>query len=98
MKRIVLGWRTPPTDAPFRPLEALSWNLGSNNLVAAQSTCRKAEAEECTYVGEGEGLGTSFSTIAEALAFAEYEGDTVVNREAAIEEQARRRGWSKRGA
>lgn len=101
MKRVILGWRTAPlASAGFRPIEELTWHLPAPQSVDvpnAIAAARKAEAEECSYVGEGEGLRSSFSTIAEALAFADFQGHTVVNRDEALAEQARRRGWSKRG-
>jgi hypothetical protein len=94
MKRVNLHWRV---TAPGRPLEALLWAISANDMSAARLAKLEAEEEEVVYVGEGEGIGTSFSSIPEALAYAEYEGDVVINREEALVEHARRRNWSRRG-
>lgn len=92
MKRITLGW-DERAAARFRPIEELSWPQPE---AERRAVIDKADRESCSYVAEGEGLGSSFSTVAEAIAFADFQGDTVVNRDAALAEHARRRGWSKR--
>lgn len=67
----------------------LFWGTGTNGRAPGENWT--------TGVGEGEGIGEDFNSIAEAIAFILFSGDTVTNLDAALDEHARRSGWSLRG-
>ena len=70
----------------------LSWGTGTNGYSPGEHWT--------TSCGEGEGIGEGWpgvDGIANAITNALYDGDIVVNLDDALDEHARRSGWSLRG-
>jgi hypothetical protein len=80
------------SSAKYLRRVSLSWGIGTNG--------RGPGEHWCTAVGEGEGIGEDWDGIdgiSNAIAFTLYEGDSIINLDDALDEHARRSGWSLRG-